>query len=123
MLPGVLYCRNGAKNLELGVIEKFANVKLDVRVEPAPKLSGAVRSTPDFDLMLELPEVDAEGQRVRLRKEIDELDKLILAKDKQLENGKFLNGAPAHVVDSLRAKRAEYVAQRDKSLAALNDLK
>ena len=123
VLPGVLYCRNGAKNLELGVIEKFANVKLDVRMEPAPKLSGAVRSTPDFDLMLELPEVDADGQRVRLRKEIDELDKLILAKDKQLENEKFLSGAPAHVVDSLRAKRAEYVAQRDKSLAALNDLK
>ena len=123
VLPGVLYCRNGAKNLELGVIEKFANVKLDVRVAPAPKLSGAVRSTPDFDLMLELPEVDADGQRVRLRKEIDELDKLILAKDKQLENEKFLSGAPAHVVDSLRAKRAEYVAQRDKSLAALNDLK
>ena len=123
VLPGVLYCRNGAKNLELGVIEKFANVKLDVRVAPAPKLSGAVRSTPDFDLMLELPEVDADGQRVRLRKQIDELDKLILAKDKQLENEKFLSGAPAHVVDSLRAKRAEYVAQRDKSLAALNDLK
>ena len=123
VLPGVLYCRNGAKNLELGVIEKFANVKLDVRMEPAPKLSGAVRSTPDFDLMLELPEVDAEGQRVRLRKEIDELDKLIIAKDGQLSNEKFLTGAPAHVVDSLRAKRAEYVAQRDKSLAALNDLK
>jgi valyl-tRNA synthetase len=58
-----------------------------------------------------------------LRKEIDELDKLILAKDGQLSNEKFLTGAPAHVVDSLRAKRAEYVAQRDKSLAALNDLK
>jgi valyl-tRNA synthetase len=123
VLPGVLYCRNGAKNVELGVIEKFANVKLDVRTEAVPKLSGAVRSTPDFDLLLELPEVDSEGQRIRLRKEIAELDKLIVAKDSQLENEKFLNGAPAHVVDSLRAKRAEYVAQRDKSVSALNDLK
>jgi valyl-tRNA synthetase len=123
VLPGVLYCRNGAKNLELGVIEKFANVKLDVRTEAAPKLSGAVRSTPDFDLMLELPEVDAEGQRVRLRKEIAQLEKLIAGIDRQLENEEFLSKAPVHVVDSLRAKRAEYVAQRDKSLAALNDLK
>jgi valyl-tRNA synthetase len=123
VLPGVLYCRNGAKSVELGVIEKFANVKLEVRTEAAPKLTGAVRSTPDFDLLLELPEVDSEGQRIRLRKEIAELDKLILAKDSQLGNEKFLNGAPAHVVDSLRAKRAEYVAQRDKSAAALNDLK
>ena len=123
VLPGVLYCRNGAKNVELEVIEKFANVKLDVRTEAAPKLSGAVRSTPDFDLLLELPEVDSEGQRVRLRKEVAELDKLILAKDRQLADEKFLTGAPAHVVDSLRVKRAEYVAQRDKSAAALNDLK
>jgi valyl-tRNA synthetase len=123
VLPGVLYCRNGSKQVELGVIEKLANVKLDIRTEAAPKLSGAVRSTPDFDLLLELPEVDSEGQRMRLRKEVAELDKLILAKDRQLADEKFLTGAPAHVVDSLRAKRAEYVAQRDKSAAALNDLK
>jgi valyl-tRNA synthetase len=123
VLPGVLYCRNGSKRVELGVIEKLANVKLDVRNEAAPKLSGAVRSTPEFDLLLELPEVDAEGQRRRLRKEIDELEKLIRDKDRQLSNDKFLVGAPVHVVDSLRAKRAEYVAQRDKSQAALSDLK
>jgi len=123
VLPGVLYCRNGSKHVELGIIEKLANVKLDVRTEAAPKLSGAVRSTPDFDLLLQLPEVDSEGQRIRLRKEIAELDRLILAKDSQLGNEKFLNGAPAHVVDSLRSKRAEYVAQRDKSQAALSDLK
>jgi valyl-tRNA synthetase len=123
ILPGLLYCRNGSKHVELGVIDKLANVKLEIRTETPSKLSGAVRSTPDFDLLLELPEVDSEGQRGRLRKEVAELDKLILAKDSQLENEKFLTGAPAHVVDSLRAKRAEYVAQRDKSVAALNDLK
>jgi len=119
VLSGVLYCRNGSKNMELGVIEKLANVKLDIRTEAAPKLSGAVRSTPDFDLLLELPEVDAEGQRGRLQKEVEELEKLIGDKDRQLANDKFLNGAPAHVVESLRSKRAEYVAQLEKSQAAL----
>jgi valyl-tRNA synthetase len=119
VLSGVLYCRNGSKNMELGVIEKLANVKLDIRTETAPKLSGAVRSTPDFDLLLELPEVDAEGQRGRLQKEVEELEKLIGDKDRQLANDKFLNGAPAHVVESLRSKRAEYVAQLEKSQAAL----
>src|SRR5580704_1655504 len=119
VLSGVLYCRNGSKNMELGVIEKLANVKLDIRTETAPKLSGAVRSTPDFDLLLELPEVDAEGQRGRLQKEVEELEKLINDKDRQLANDKFLNGAPAHVVESLRSKRAEYVAQLEKSQAAL----
>jgi len=33
-----------------------------------------------------------------------------------------LSSAPAHVVDSLRAKRGEYVAQLEKSRAVLNDL-
>ena len=123
VLNGVLYCRNGSKQVDLGVIEKLANVKLDIRNEAAPKLEGGVRSTPDFDLSLELPAVDSGVQRGRLAKEIDQLQKLIADKDRQLTNDKFLSSAPAHVVDSLRAKRAEYVAQLEKSRAVLNDLR
>ena len=121
-LMGVLYCHNGSGNVESGVIEKLANVKLEIRTGSPPKLTGAVRSTPDFDLLLQLPEVDTEGQRGRLEKEVEQLKKLIADKDRQLANDKFLNGAPAHVVDSLRAKRSEYVAQLEKSQAALNTL-
>jgi len=117
VLEGVLYCHNGSRNVELAVIEKLANVKLDVRNENAPKLSGAVRSTPEFDLLLQLPEVDAEGQRARNEKEIVQLRKLIVDKDKQLANEKFLSSAPPNVVDALREKRAEYAAR----LTALND--
>jgi valyl-tRNA synthetase len=122
LLEGVLYCRNGAKSVDLSVVERLANVKLDIRSEAAPKLEGAVRSTPDFDLSLELPAVDSEAQRGRLAKEIEQLQKLIVDKDRQLANDKFLSSAPAHVVDSLRAKRAEYVAQLEKSRTLLNDL-
>ena len=122
LLEGVLYCRNGAKNVDLSVVERLANVKLDMRSEAAPKLEGAVRSTPDFDLSLELPAVDSGAQRGRLAKELEQLQKLIVDKDRQLANDKFLSSAPAHVVDSLRAKRAEYVAQLEKSRAVLNDL-
>jgi valyl-tRNA synthetase len=123
LLEGVLYCRNGAKSVDLSVVEKLAVVKLEVRTETAPKLTGAVRSTPDFDLLLRLPAVDLEIQRARLAKEIEQLEKLIANIDRQLKNEKFLNGAPAHVVDSLRAKRAEYIAQLEKSFAVLNDLR
>ena len=123
LLEGVLYCRNGSKSVDVSVVEKLAVVKLDVRTDAAPKLTGAVRSTPDFDLLLRLPEVDVEIQRARLAKEIEQLEKLIANIDRQLNNEKFLNGAPAHVVDSLRAKRAEYVAQLEKSRAVLNDLR
>jgi len=121
VLNGILYRRNGSKQIELDVVEKLANVKLDIRNEAAPKLEGALRSTPDFDLLLELPSVDSGAQRGRLAKEIEQLEKLIANIDRQLNNEKFLNGAPVHVVDSLRTKRAEYVAQLEKSLAVLND--
>jgi valyl-tRNA synthetase len=122
LLEGVLYCRNGSKNVDLGVIERLAAVKLDVRTGTAPELNGAVRSTPQFDLVLRLPEVDASVQRTRLLKEIEQLEKAIADKDRQLANDKFLNSAPAHVVESLRAKRAEQMAQLEKSRATLNTL-
>src|SRR6266436_4120043 len=95
VLEGVLYCHNGSKSVELRVVEKMANVKLDVRNETAPELTGAVRSTPEFDLALQLPEVDAEGQRARVEKEKVQLKKLIADKDRQLANEKFLSSAPA----------------------------
>ena len=122
LLEGVLYCRNGSKSVELGVIEKLAAVKLDVRTGAAPDLNGAVRSTPEFDLVLRLPEVDVDIQRSRLTKEIEQLERTIADKDRQLANDKFLSSAPGHVVESLRAKRAEQMAQLEKSRATLNTL-
>jgi valyl-tRNA synthetase len=118
-LAGVLYCRNGASKVELPVLEWLGKVKLDVRTGAPPALGGAVRSTPEFDLLLELPEVDREVQRERLTKEAGKLEKLVLNIDRQLESEKFLNGAPAHVVESLRAKRGEYIAQIEKNRAAI----
>ncbi|HEX6895216.1 MAG TPA: valine--tRNA ligase [Bryobacteraceae bacterium] len=123
LLEGVLYCRNGSRSVELPVIEKLATVKLDIRTGAAPELKGAVRSTPDFDLVLRLPEVDMEMQRTRLLKEIEQLEKAIADKDRQLASEKFLAGAPAQVVESLRTKRAEQSAQLEKSRAALATLK
>jgi valyl-tRNA synthetase len=122
LLEGVLYCRNGARDVELEVVEKFATVKLDVRTGNAPDLSGAVRSTPEFDLVLRLPEVDREIQIARLVKEIAQLEKAIADKDRQLANEKFLKSAPPQVVEALRTKRAEQVAQLEKSRATLNTL-
>jgi valyl-tRNA synthetase len=122
-LSGVLYCRNGAHRIEFGVVEKLANVRLDVRQDAAPKLEGAVRSTTEFDLLLQLPEVDVSGQRTKLKKEIEGLEKLIADKDRQLANEKFLSGAPPEIIDSLRQKRSEYDAQLEKAQAALASLK
>ena len=121
-LAGVLYCRNGSRNIEFPVVEFLAKVKLEVRTDAPLALTGAVRSTAQFDLSLQLPEVDTEALRQRLTKENDKLQKQVVNIDRQLESEKFLNGAPPHIVESLRGKRAEYVAQIEKNREMLAQL-
>ncbi len=121
-LAGVLYCRNGSRNIEFPVVEFLAKVKLEVRTDAPLALTGAVRSTAQFDLSLQLPEVDTEALRQRLTKENDKLQKQVVNIDRQLASEKFLNGAPPHIVESLRGKRAEYVAQIEKNRDMLDQL-
>ena len=121
-LAGVLYCRNGASNVELPVLERLGKVKLEVRTGAAPVLTGAVRSTQHFDLALQLPELDHTALRERLQKENEKLDKVIVSTSTQLENEKFLNSAPPHIVESMRAKLADYVATVQKNRDILDGL-
>jgi valyl-tRNA synthetase len=114
VLGGVLYCR---RTTQIEAMERLANVKLEVKPGPAPKLDGATRSTPDFDLMLRLP--SAAPQKERLEKENEQLEKLIANSARQLESKEFLKKAPEKVVASIRAKKAEYEAQLAKNRAAL----
>jgi valyl-tRNA synthetase len=122
-LAGVLYCRNGSRNIEFPVVEFLAKVKLEIRTDAPPALTGAIRSTGQFDLSLQLPEVDNEALRQRLSKEIGVLEKLVVSNDRQLANEEFVNRAPAKIVESMRAKRAEYVAQIQKNRDMLNQLR
>jgi valyl-tRNA synthetase len=121
-LAGVLYCRNGAAKVELPVLEHLGKVKLEVRMGAAPALTGAVRSTQHFDLALQLPEVDRYAVRQRLQKENEKLEKVIVSTNAQLENEKFLNSAPPHIVASMRAKLADYVATVQKNRDTLDGL-
>jgi valyl-tRNA synthetase len=122
-LAGVLYCRNGSRNIEFPVVEFLAKVKLEIRTDAPPALTGAVRSTAQFDLSLHLPEVDNEALRQRLLKEIGVLEKLVLSNDRQLSNEEFVNRAPAKIVESMRAKLAEYIAQIKKNRDTLDQLR
>ncbi|MBV8896276.1 MAG: valine--tRNA ligase, partial [Acidobacteriaceae bacterium] len=124
-LDGTLYTSNGTNEIATsysGIIERLANLKLAIKDERALKLEGAVRSTPDFDLLLNVALADAATQRARLEKEIQRLQKLITEKDRQLSNESFLHSAPPQIVASLKEKRADYQAQLDKSVAALQNL-
>ncbi|MGA3186182.1 MAG: valine--tRNA ligase [Bryobacteraceae bacterium] len=114
LLTGVLYSKAA---LNIDAIERLANVKLTVETGAAPKLEGAVRSSPDFDLALEMPK--AANQRERLLKENLELEKVIANSDRQLSNEEILSKMPEKVVETLRAKNVAYKAQLQKNLDAL----
>ena len=73
-----------------------------------------MRSTSQFDLVLNVPKTQEDAQRRRLDKEKDQLEKNIASLEKQLADETFLSRAPARVVSSMRAKLAEYHTQLAK---------
>jgi valyl-tRNA synthetase len=99
-------------------IQKLAGVTL--RQGETPK-TGAVKSVSVFTVSIDVPHALMEAQRKRLEKEKDQLTKNIRNCDRQLSDEVFLGKAPAHVVDSIRQKRAEYAAQLQKIDDNLND--
>jgi valyl-tRNA synthetase len=126
VLNGTLYSATDAlttARAELNAIEKLANVKLELADGHAPKTEGAaVRSTPEFDLVLRVPIAQADAQRKRLEKDIDQLRKVIANSRRQLDDPAFIAKAPAKVIDGIRAKLAEYEAQLTKNQSALESL-
>ena len=123
-LDGVLYSEHGALEVARAheaAIQKMANIKLELRNEPAPR-AAAIRSTHEFDLVLNVPHAQLAEQRKRLEKEREQLEKNIANNNRQLADEKFLSRAPAHVVDGLRAKLAEYETQLEKIRKALDGL-
>jgi valyl-tRNA synthetase len=120
-LEGALHSRGAALDVarrHSEAIARLANVTLAFSAEDAPQAS-AVRSTPDFDLVLKVPAAQAAAQRQRLEKELEQLRKNIANSQRQLGDETFLNRAPANVVESLRAKLVDYEAQLVKVTAAL----
>jgi valyl-tRNA synthetase len=115
-LSGTLYSRNSTLQMaqkHAAAIQKLANVSLAFKPEAAPK-APAVRSTAQFDLVLEVPEAQQDAQRKRMEKECEQLAKNIANSRRQLSDEVFLSKAPPKVVESLRAKLAEYEAQFGK---------
>ena len=110
----------GRENID--IVQKLANVQLELRSGPAPRGEGPLRSTAVFDLVLRAPMAQVEAQRKRLEKEIEQLEKVIAGSGRQLGDQKFLSRAPAAVVDGIRQKLTDYEAQLAKSRSALESL-
>ena len=119
-LNGTVYSRSEALEVarrHAGAIRKLANVNLEFRAGAAPG-GPATRSTAQFDLALEVPAAQLEAQRKRLEKDREQLAKNIANSRRQLGDETFLGKAPAHVVESIRAKLADYEEQLRKIDAA-----
>jgi valyl-tRNA synthetase len=113
---GVLYGRNASLAVaqrHAGAIQKLARVTLEFKEEAAPK-AAVMRSTTEFDLVLDVPKVEEDP--ARKQKEIDQLQKNIANSERQLNDPVFMSKAPAKIIDSIRAKLADYKAQLAKLL-------
>ena len=122
----VLYSTGSAAAVaraQIEAVQKLAGLRLEIREEAAPAGGGsAQRSTPEFDLVLQVSAAQNEVQRKRLEKEIEQLEKVIANSHRQLGDEKFLGRAPANVVEVLRRKLADYESQLEKSRGALAGL-
>jgi len=107
---------------ELPAIAALTGVTFSVLGSEDAKPRGASRSTPEFDVVIKLDAAQAEALRQRLAKEVEQLGKVIESSRRQLGDEKFMSRAPAHVVDSIRGKLADYEQQLRRSQSTLAEL-
>jgi len=115
-LEGSLYSRGAGLEIarrHADAIARLANVSLEYRHGVAPK-APVLRSTAEFDVLLHVPKSQEEAQQKRVEKEREQLEKNIASIKRQLSDEVFLSKAPAHVVETIRRKLAEYESQLAK---------
>ena len=124
-LDAVLYAHETAVEVardQMEAIQKLGNLRVELHEGSAPPMPGLRRSTNEFDLVLRIPEGQIEVLAGRLRKEVDQLEKVMANSRRQLEDESFVARAPEHVVASIRQKLSEYERQANKTREALEGL-
>ena len=82
--------------------------------QPTEGLPAAV--TPLGPIYLDLgSSMDVEAEKTRLRKELEKLNKLVAAGEGKLKNPRFIDGAPAQVVEGARRQLTETTQKRDET--------
>ncbi|MBB5174409.1 valine--tRNA ligase [Texcoconibacillus texcoconensis] len=106
-------------------LERFCNpgeLTLATGLQAPEKSQVSVLSGVELYLPLEgLLDLDAEIER--LEGELKRLDGEVTRVQKKLANEGFVSKAPAHVVDEERAKEKDYIEQREKVQARIDELK
>ena len=79
--------------------------------------------TPLGTLYLDLSSsIDVEAEKARLTKELDKLNQLVAAGEGKLKNSKFVDSAPAKIVEGARKQLAETTEKRDETKRILESL-
>ena len=106
-----------------GILRLAILSELKILGERLPQSGGAVRSTSQFDVRIAYSEaVDVAAEKVRLKKEIDGLQKAVASKEKQLADKTFRDRAPENIVRGLQATLAEQLVELQKNVERLGQL-
>jgi valyl-tRNA synthetase len=106
-----------------GAVERLAGVEKITFVESSLARHPGARSTARFDArIIYEKKVDIAGERERLTKELDKIEKEFANNQRQLSNEQFLAKAPEKVVDGLRKRAGELTSLRNKINRQLDEL-
>ncbi len=108
-----------------GVIENASRVRVELsdREGAVPQSATAVVGA-DVEVIVPLAgHVDLEAERQRIERELEKVDKEIAFIGKKLDNPKFVERAPAEVVDKERHRLGEERARRKRLSEAIESLR
>lgn len=105
------------------LIKKLANIdNITLNAAKDPAAAGFMVNTLEFNVPL-ASAIDVEAEVDRLQKEITYLEGFKASIEKKLSNERFVNNAPAQVVEVERKKLADTEAKLEANRATLNALK
>lgn len=110
-------------SLVLPLVAKLANVgDITMNAEKDPTASSFMVGTLEFNVPL-ASSIDVEAEIARLEKDIAYLEGFQKSIEKKLSNERFVNNAPAAVVDGERKKLADTMSKLEANRATLAALK
>ena len=112
------------KNHQLDYIKKLAkveNVTIGKNIKKPHTSASAIVMNSEIYVPLE-GLIDLNIEKQRLEKEISRLESSLAGIDKKLSNKKFVNNAPADVVENERSKQRDWGEKLSKLKSILTDL-
>ncbi len=115
--------RDAIERSKDGIVRLALLSELTISSKPLEQAGGAVRSTAEFDVRVAYSDVvDVEAEKLRLKKELEGLQKAISSKESQLGNETFRSRAPEKIIRGLEATLAEQRIEMQKIVERLGQL-